>query len=236
MRAIPTVTGSPTRSRTAARRRAAMSTAVKLRDRGVATIGDLARLPGPALEAMLGRAAGRHLHALANLHDSRPVQLRPRRRSIGSQHAWGKARRSPAEIDADLVALVERVMRRVRGARRVGRTVVLRLRFDDFSRATRSTTLPDATADTQLILAALRGLFAAAIPMIRERGLTLVGITVTNLENANAAQLTLALHRRTGDAVDAAVDRVRERYGTAAITRAVLLGRDQGQEMPLLPD
>ncbi len=142
-------------------------TAFKLRDRGVRTVGDLARMPGPALEAMLGRAAGRHLHALANLHDSRPVRLRPRRRSIGSQHAWGKRARTPAQVDEDLVALVDRVMRRVRAAKRVGRTVVLRLRFDDFSRATRSHTLPHPTARTRVVLEAARelaGRRAAADP------------------------------------------------------------------------
>jgi len=211
-------------------------TARKLHACGIRTVAQVAALDRELLVLLLGRAQGRHLHALAHNYDPRPVQARRRRRSMGAQSALGRRPRTPREIDAVLIGLVDRVTRRMRAAGRVGRTVVLRMRFDDFSRATRSTTLPDATADTQLILAALRGLFAAAIPMIRERGLTLVGITVTNLENANAAQLTLALHRRTGDAVDAAVDRVRERYGTAAITRAVLLGRDQGQEMPLLPD
>jgi DNA polymerase-4 len=113
---------------------------------------------------------------------------------------------------------------------------VLRLRFDDFSRATRSHTLPHATAHTDTILATARGLLATAVPMIQHRGLTLVGITVANLDNDDAVQLILPFERRTGDALDIAVDEVRARFGPDAITRAVLLGRHHGLVVPLLPD
>jgi DNA polymerase-4 len=211
-------------------------TAVKLRDRGVTTVGDLARVPPPALEAMLGRAAGRHLHLLANLHDSRPVRLRPRRRSIGSQHAWGMSRRATHEVDEDLVALVERVMRRVREASRVGRTVVLRLRFDDFSRATRSQTLPHPTARTRVVLEAARELLNASQPLVRARGLTMVGVALTNLADDLPFQLELPFDPDDGALLDAALDEIRDRYGTAAVTRAVLLGRRPDLAVPLLPD
>jgi DNA polymerase-4 len=212
------------------------ATAAKLRGRGIATIGDLARIPGPALEAMLGRAAGGHLHALANLRDPRRVRHRPRRRSIGSQHARGRSRADPAEIDADLVVLVERVMRRVRAAKRVGRTVVLRLRFDDFSRATRSQTLPHPTARTSVVLEAARELLAASQPLIRTRGITLVGITLTNLADDLPFQLELPFDPDDGALLDVALDEIRDRFGTAAVTRAVLVGRRPDLTMPLLPD
>ena len=212
------------------------ATASRLRERGISTVGDLARVPPPALEAMLGRAAGRHLHALANLRDPRPVRTRPRRRSIGSQHARGRSRSSLEDIDADLVALVDRVMRRVRAARRVGRTVVLRLRFDDFSRATRSHTLPHPTAQTRTVLDAARSLFVGAHPLIRERGLTLIGITVANLADDLPLQLQLPFDPDDGALLDAALDEIRSRFGPTAVTRAVLLGRPAGPVMPLLPD
>ena len=126
--------------------------------------------------------------------------------------------------------------RRPAPARRVGRTAVLRLRFDDFTRATRSHTLWDATAQTDAILAAVRALLSAAAPMIDERGLTLVGIAMTNLENADPVQLALPIDRRPGAALDVALDRVRDRFGAGAVTRAALLGRSQGWSMPMLPD
>ena len=109
-------------------------------------------LAEPALVAMLGRAVGRHLHALAHNRDPRPVQVGRRRGSIGSQNALGWRPRSPEEIDAILVGVVDRVTRRMRKAGRVGRTVTVRLRFADSRRATRSHTLPRATAETAVVL------------------------------------------------------------------------------------
>ena len=211
-------------------------TARKLHDRGLTTVGDVARLDEAALVAVLGPAAGRHLHALAHNRDPRPVHVGRRRRSIGSQRALGHSRRSPDAIDTVLVGLVDRVTRRMRAAGRVGRTVVLRLRFDDYSRVTRSHTLARATDQTETILVAARVLLIGAMPTIERQGLTLVGISVANLDNHGAIQLALPFDRNANAALDAALDEVRKRFGNAAITRAVLLGRDQGISMPLLPD
>jgi DNA polymerase-4 len=211
-------------------------TAGKLRARGITTVGQVAQVGEEALVAMLGRAAGRRLHALAHNRDPRPVQVRRRRRSIGSQHALGRRPKTLGDVDASLAALADRVTRRMRDAGRVGRTVVLRLRFDDFSRATRSHTLPRATCNTETVLATARGLLAAAVPTIERRGLTLVGIAVANLDDVDTLQLALPLDRYSDGALDAALDAVRERFGVTAVTRAVLLDRDQGISMPLLPD
>jgi DNA polymerase-4 len=211
-------------------------TANKLRCRGITTVGQVAQLAEPVLVSMLGPAAGRHLHALAHNRDPRPVQVGRRRGSIGSQRALGRSPKTHEAVDAVLVALVDRVTRRMRSAARAGRTVVLRLRFDDFSRAARSHTLPYATAHTETVLATARALLATARPMIERQGLTLVGVAVANLENDVPAQLTLPFDRHSGGALDAVLDEVRARFGPTAITRAVLLGRDQGLSVPLLPD
>ena len=211
-------------------------TADKLRARGITTVREVAVLPQTLLVSMLGRASGRHLHALAHNLDPRPVDVGRRRGSIGSQRARGRRPWTPDDVDADVVALVDRVTRRLRAAQRVGRTVVLRLRFDDYSRATRSHTLPLPTASTETILLAARALLAESLPLLRERGVTLVGISVANLDSADALQLLLPFDRRHHEALDAALDQVRDRFGSAAITRAVLLGRDRGLSMPLLPD
>jgi DNA polymerase IV len=211
-------------------------TADKLRARGITTVGQVARLAEASLVSMLGRASGRHLHALAHNRDPRPVHVRRRRGSIGSQRALGRSPKSLDAIDAAVVGLVDRVTRRMRTAGRVGRTVVLRLRFDDFSRVTRSHTLPLATSHTQTILTTARGLLTTAVPMIEQQGLTLVGVAVANLDNDSTIQLTLPFDRHSGDALDAALDEARDRFGPTAVTRAVLLGRDQGFTVPLLPD
>jgi DNA polymerase IV len=209
-------------------------TAAKLRERGITTVAEVARLGEAALVQILGQAAGHHIHALSSNRDPRPVQVRKRRRSMGAQRALGRRPRSAEALDGDVVALVDRLARRLRAAHRVSRTVVLRLRFDDFSRATRSHTMAEATADTRTILGAARMLLAAAMPMIEYRGITLIGVTLTNLDNDSDIQLALPLERPR--ALDAAVDGVRDRFGTSAITRAVLLGRRQDLTVPLLPD
>jgi DNA polymerase-4 len=211
-------------------------TAEKLHAVGITKVAEVAGMPESALVSIVGLAAGRQLHALAHNRDPRKVQPRRRRRSIGAQCALGRRRRSPADVDAVLLGLVERVTRRMRAAHRIGRTVVLRVRFDDFSRATRSFTLNEATAETQAILDTARALLATAGPLIERRGLTLVGIAVTNLENDAPAQLALPFDRRCGITLDLAVDEIRSRFGLDAITRAVLLGRSPGLSMPLLPD
>jgi DNA polymerase-4 len=223
-------------------------TTEKLHGLGVRTVAEVAELGEPALVSLLGPAAGRHLFALSVGRDPRPVQGGQRRRSMGAQRALGSRPRPPAEVDAMLAGLVDRVMRRMRAAHRVGRTVVLRLRFADFSRATRSHTLARSTARTDVVLEAARGLLAMAAPLIAERGITLVGIAVGGLDDEVGVQLVLpfaerraATHRPEPDparesALDTALDGVRDRFGSAAVTRGVLLRHGQGMEVPMLPD
>ena len=210
-------------------------TAATLKRRGIRSVGQVAALDEAILVCLLGRARGRQLHALAHGRDPRPVQPRRRRRSIGSQRALGRRPTSLEEIDSSVIAIVERAARRLRSARRVCRTVVLRLRFDDFARATRSYTMPRLTDQSETILATARALLAAAEPLIERRGITLVWISLTNLEPADRMQLALTDDWRL-DALDAALDEARERFGPASVTRAVLVGRDAGIAMPLLPD
>ena len=210
-------------------------TAEKLHSRGLRTVGQVARLEEELLVQLLGRASGRHLHALAHNRDPRPVQTGGRRRSIGSQRALGRRATSWGLVDSSVIAIVDRVSRRLRTGRRLCRTVVLRLRFDDFTRATRSLTLPRLTDQSQTILDAARTLLASARPLIERRGITLVGLSLTNLESADRVQLCLMDDWRP-EALDAALDEVRDRYGSRSITRGVLVGRDPGIAMPLLPD
>jgi DNA polymerase-4 len=209
-------------------------TAAKLDKRGIRTVADLASAGEGALVALLGRSSGRYLYGAAFNRDVRPVRSGRRRRSIGSQRALGRSAPSSDELDAILVGLVDRVTRRMRRAGLAGRTVVLRLRFGDFTRASRSRTLPRATAASESVLFVVRVLLAAARPLVQRRGVTLVGITVSGLERGGL-QLTLPLRGHDEDAVDAALDDVRERFGTEAITRAVLLGSEPALSAWLMP-
>jgi DNA polymerase-4 len=212
-------------------------TAEKLRRRGITTVGQVAQLGEYTLVTMLGRASGRQLHALAHNRDRRRVTPGRRRRSMGTQRAMGRrADTSPAALDTALIGLVDRLCRRLRAAHRLCRTVTIRLRFDDFSRVTRSHTLWRSTCQTRTVLTTARGLLATAMPLIEANGLTMLGIAVSNLTDGRAIQLTLPFDRENPSALDTVVDDVRDRYGPNAITRATLLGRDLGLSVPLLPD
>jgi DNA polymerase-4 len=211
-------------------------TTAKLNARGLVTVADVAAHSETELMELLGPHLGRHLHALASGRDPRPVQRRKRRRSMGAQHALGPKSRSFEQAEISLFGLIDRVTKRMRAAHRVARTVVLRLRFSDFTRATRSRTLAEATADTRVLLAAARELLAEAAPLIERQGITLVGVSLTNLDDAGAVQPTLPFEPDRGERLDAALDGIRERFGSAAVTRAVLVGRDPGISVPLLPD
>jgi DNA polymerase-4 len=209
-------------------------TTEKLNRHGVRTVADLAALDEATLSSMLGPAAGRHLLALAQLRDPRPVTVGRRRRSVGAQRALGRGRWSDEHLDAALLGLVERVTRRMRRAERRGRTVTLRLRFDDFSRVTRSHTLAAATSETAVVLGAVRTLLREALPLVHERGVTLIGVAVANLDDrCDQPELPFG---RAGSVLDDALDGVREKFGSASIGPAVLLGRDPSDTVPMLPD
>ena len=190
-----------------------------------------------ALVAMLGRG----VRAAPARAGAQP-RSRGRSRSAGaggrsarSARSAVAARRRPT-LDAVLAGLVDRVTRRMRAAGRSGRTVMLRLRFDDFTRATRSHTLPQATAQTQTILITARALLAAARPLIASAGSRWSASRSATWTNEAALQLALPFDKAANDELDARAGSVRDSFGTNAITRGVLLGRDQGLTVPMLPD
>ncbi|MHB1837386.1 MAG: DinB/UmuC family translesion DNA polymerase, partial [Solirubrobacteraceae bacterium] len=200
----------------------------------ITTVGEVAAIDQILLVSILGRAAGRHLYALAHNQDPRPVRPHRRRRSIGAQRALGTRQRTAAEIAVVLLGLVERVAQRLRAGHRICRTVVLRMRFADYTRATRSCTLYEPTARTATLVKAAHALLYEALPVISQRGLTLIGIALTNLGDEGATQLALPFDRTPQ--LDRTLDSIRRRFGAAAVTRGSLVGRDLGPWVPLLPD
>jgi DNA polymerase-4 len=210
-------------------------TAEKLHARGITRVHELAALDQSVLTSMLGVASGRQIYALSHNRDPRRVVVGRRRGSIGSQHSIGWRPKTRADIEASLIGIVDRVTRRMRAANRVGRTVTLRLRFDDSTRATRSHTLPQPTALTHTILGAAQTLLDEAMPLIDRQGCTMVGLAVSNLDNDRAVQLALPFDRHSPE-LDRSLDDVRKRFGSKAVTRGVLLHRSTGFTVPMLPD
>ena len=211
-------------------------TAAKLHERGIHSVADVAAMSPEALTAIVGRAMGHQLHALSHNRDARRVTTGRRRGSIGSQQALGRRRRSRDEIDVVLWRLVDRITGRMRSADRVGRTVTLRFRFDDLTRATRSHSLPDPTAGTAAVHATAVAILDRSWPLIEERGISLLGVSVGNLSDLGAVQLALPFERGATEQLDSVVDAVRERFGRHALQRATTMRGDPGIQLPMLPD
>ncbi|MFS0894188.1 DNA polymerase IV [Microbacterium sp. 179-I 3D3 NHS] len=212
------------------------ATAEKLHRLGIRTVGQLAELEAATAERLLGKATGAHLHALARLRDPRPVDTTRRRRSIGSQRALGSRPRSPEELDVILTQIVDRLARRLRDGDRVCRTVVLRLRFGDFAKATRSRSLTAPTDRTAILLTMARTLLAAARPEIADRGITLIGLSLSQLDRADGVQPELPIDWGDEERIDTVLDAVRDRFGTTSVARAAQLGHAPGWSAPLLPE
>ena len=210
-------------------------TAATLHAARLTTVGDLSRLLPVELDQLVGKGAGRHLHDLSQGRDPRTVQVGRRRSSIGAQHAIGRGPHDLESLDVALLALVDRVTRRMRAVGRTGSTITLRLRFDDFTRSTSARTLPRPTAHTAEVLAVVRGLLRTRWAEIERRGCTLIGVSVGSLDD-HAAQLALPLDDAPDPSLDDTIDAVRRKFGTSAVRRAVQLGRDEREGQPILPD
>jgi DNA polymerase-4 len=211
-------------------------TARKLHSFGLVTAGDVALLPSSVLVGALGPAAGRHLFAVVHGRTPATVVVGRSRGSIGAQRALGHGPHSAELVRAALLGLVDRVCRRLRTADRLARTVVLRLRFEDYTKATRSRSFMFGTASGEEIAAAAVALLEAAAPLVRERGLTLVGVALSGLSSDKVVQPSLPLDRADRDGLDGAVDAVALRFGSGAVVRGSLLRRGEGIAVPLLPD
>jgi len=211
-------------------------TAEKLHRRGIHTVGQLAELEAATAEQLLGKAAGAHVHALARLMDPRPVETAKRHRSIGSQRALGNRARTVEELALILTQIVDRLARLLRDRDYFCSTVVLRLRYGDYAKATRSRTLSAPTDRTEVLLGVAQELLAGVQREISERGITLIGVSFAQLARANTVQPELPIDWNDGARLDTALDAVRDRFGGDAVTRAALLGRDPGWSAPPLPE
>jgi len=211
-------------------------TATKLHDRGLHTVADVAAMSPEALVAIVGRSMGHQLHALAHNRDARRVTTGRRRGSIGSQQALGRQRRSRDEIDVVLWRLVDRVTSRMRRADRVGRTITMRLRFDDLTRVSRSRSLSDASSATAVIHATAAGILDSTWPLVEARGISLLGVSVGNLADRDAVQLVLPFEHCEAEQLDTVLDAVHERFGRSALHRATTMRGDPGIQLPMLAD
>lgn len=210
-------------------------TTEKLHAARLRTIADVAALEPRELGSIVGQASAHHLHALARGHDPRPVRPGPGRRSMGAQHALGRGERTLQEVEVVLLGLVDKVARRLRAKDRTASTVVVRVRFADFTSSTVSRTLARPTSSTQVLLDTALGLLRGRGDEIDRRGISLVGFQATGLDD-HGEQLMLPLPEQVPEGLDTAVDAVRDRFGTGSVRRGAQVGRAERFSAPTLPD
>ncbi len=191
------------------------ATHAKLDRLGVATIGDLARLPEDTLVRAVGNAAGRHLHQLALGIDDRPVIPDQVHKSIGHEETFARDLFDPGALDVELVRMADAVAGRLRHHRQAARTITVKVRFGDFSTITRSETAASPVDSGLGIVAASRRLLGLVDPAA---GVRLLGVSASNLVDATVRQLSFDDLGRPGRRdVDQAVDEIRSRFGADAI-------------------
>lgn len=201
------------------------ATLAKLQRLGVATVGDLAALPLPAVTAALGDATGTHLHRLARGIDDRPVVAERRPKSISHEETFAVDRTDRDGLRRELVRMADAVTMRLRAEGLAGRTIQLKVRFGDFSTVTRSRSVDGHIDDASTVLDIASALLDA---LDLAGGIRLLGVGVANLQEGAGRQLSLEFGDRPRDrlAAEEAVDAVRARFGHAAIGPARLVGSD----------
>ena len=193
-----------------------------LKRRGIETIGQLAGLRPEEVEREVG-SLGVKLHQLANGIDDRPVIAEHSPKSMGGETTFPADVDDPEIIRAHLLSLAEKVAKRLRGEGIRARTVVLKLRYADFTTITRRRTLGEYFDGGKV-------LYETALALFQRTAKTgdsyrLVGIHAADFEPQGAVQLSLALDgSRSSRNVDTAVDDIRARFGSGSVTRARLLG------------
>jgi DNA polymerase-4 len=195
---------------------------------GLRTVADVAHVPRATLVRALGEAHGGHLHDLSWGRDPRPVVPHAPDKSVGSEETFARDVDDPAVVRREILRLSERVAARLRAGGSVGRTVVLKIRFADFTTITRSRSLPrptDLARDVHRVAAELFD----ALGLDRAR-IRLVGVRVESLSPAAGTPVQLALDAAEDgwQQAERAADRARARFGSGIVRPATLVDRRTG--------
>jgi len=202
------------------------ATAKRLSSMGIETVGDLAVQPVHWLEKGIGKAAGAHLHALANARDDRPVVTDQELKSIGHEETFARDLCTHEHLRPQLMRMADAVAARLRAGSVLGRTVTIKVRFADFSTITRSITVPEPLDGARAI-----GIEAEA--MLRRLdptpGVRLLGVSLSQLVDGSVRQLTLdEAQGPSWSEADSVVDEIREKFGSSAIGPAALASKGEG--------
>ncbi|WP_402467959.1 DNA polymerase IV [Isoptericola aurantiacus] len=199
---------------------------------GITTVAELADTDVDVLRAAVGRVAGAHLHDLAWGRDPRPVVAGRSERSVGAESTFAQDVRDQEVVARRLRELSDRVAARLRHGEMVARTVSLKVRTGDFRTLTRSRTLETPTDVAQVLFDVAREMLVGVD--LRGLPVRLVGVRGEGLRPRSGTTTQPSLfdadnpHDGARREAEVAVDAVRERFGTAAITLGASTGRTPG--------
>ena len=197
-------------------------TAEALAGAGLHRVGDLAAAPVPQLTRVVGRAAGLHLHELANGRDPRPVVPVREEKSVGAEETFAEDVSDARVLHETLLRLSHRTASRLRRQGLRARRVGLKLRYADFTTLTRSRTLSHPFASAHDLLGHGTGLLEELGDL--PQAVRLIGIRAERLERAtDALQLSLDGREEEWAAAEQAMDRVHVRFGADRLGPARLL-------------
>jgi len=202
------------------------ATGRKLSSLGIETVGDLAAQPRHWIEASIGKAAGSHLHALANAHDDRPVITDQELKSIGHEETFARDLCTHEDLRPHLMRMADAVAGRLRSGAVLGRTVTIKVRFADFTTITRSSTMPEPLDGARAIAMEAEQMLLKLDPT---PGVRLLGVSLSQLVDGSVRQLTL--DEVAGPAwtdADSVIDEIRDKFGSSAIGPAALASKGEG--------
>jgi DNA polymerase-4 len=198
------------------------ATGERLRRLGVQTIGDLAEVPLVSLIGAVGKAAGQHLHELAWARDPRAVEPERATKSVGHEETYAVDHDDPAFLQREAVRMADAVGARLRKHDLAGRTITIKVRFHDFATITRSHSMATPVDEGPTIARVASGLLEQVDV---SAGVRLFGVTVSNLVEGGARQLSLddVADTTMWTATTKAIDAVRDRFGPDAVGPAALV-------------
>ena len=200
------------------------ATQERLERLGVRTIGDLSRIPGKTLERKFGKH-GTHLHLLSQGVDDREVETSRPIRSIGHEDTYPQDILDMECIHKELLSLAIRVSRRLRYKEVEGRTLTLKVKYDDFVQITRSLTLESATDDGAEIFRNICLLLDKTDA--GSRPVRLLGISVSNLKSPESYMQPSLFEKEREEKkkkkLNQALDRISEKFGEDSVLPATLM-------------
>lgn len=198
----------------------------QLTKRGYRTIGDIANTPVDILTVTLGESAATRLHDLSWGRDPRTVQARAAEKSVGHEMTFETDIADPEHIRRELLRMSNWVAVRLRKSGQASRTIVLKLRYGDFTTITRSHTIAEPTSLARTIYDEVRAIYdgLGSTPPVR-----LVGVRAEQLSDADGVTLALWDEAEGWREAEDTMDQASARFGRGALTPARLLGSTRSE-------